>query len=148
MAHPAINASFPARLLTAAGGRMSFADKFNLLDGFNLLRVACALFFIPHIIGKFTVPQTLEFYVAAGFKPPKFWMYIAAAIESILTVFLFFGIYTAYAAFIGFIHLTVAAVATYKVKGCWIWVTGGIEYCAFWALTCLALALHAFQTQS
>jgi uncharacterized membrane protein YphA (DoxX/SURF4 family) len=129
------------------GGCMSLADKFNLLDGFNLLRIVCALFFIPHIVGKFTVPQTLEFYVAAGFKPPKFWMYVAAAIETFLTVFLFFGVYTAYVAFIAFIHLTVAAVATYKVKRCWIWVIGGIEYCAFWALVCLAIALHAFHTQ-
>ena len=48
---------------------MSLADKFNLLDGFNILRIACAVFFIPHIIGKITVPATLEFFVKAGFKP-------------------------------------------------------------------------------
>jgi len=33
---------------------MSPADIFNLLDAFNLLRVVCAVFFIPHIIGKFS----------------------------------------------------------------------------------------------
>ncbi|MDO9411962.1 MAG: DoxX family protein [Pseudolabrys sp.] len=125
---------------------MSLADKFNLLDGFNLLRIVCALFFIPHIIGKFTVPQTLEFYVAAGFKPPKFWMYLAAAIETVLALMLFFGIYTTIAASLSFIHLSVAAIATYRVTKCWIWVTGGIEYCAFWALVSLALALHAYKT--
>ena len=35
---------------------MSFVDKFNLLNEFNILRIICAVFFIPHIIGKFTVP--------------------------------------------------------------------------------------------
>ena len=31
---------------------MSFADKFNLLNEFNILRIICALFFIPHIIAN------------------------------------------------------------------------------------------------
>ena len=74
---------------------MSFADKFNLFNEFNILRIACAVFFIPHIIGKFTVPATLEFFVKAGFKPPATWMYIAGAIETFLTIGLFFGIYPA-----------------------------------------------------
>src|SRR5262249_60896501 len=52
------------------GHPMSLADKFNLLDGFNILRIACAVFLIPHIIGKITVPATLEFFVNAGFRPP------------------------------------------------------------------------------
>ncbi len=50
---------------------MSLADKFNLLNEFNILRIICALFFIPHIIGKITVPATLDFFVEAGFKPPQ-----------------------------------------------------------------------------
>ena len=95
---------------------MSLADKFNLLDGFNILRIACAVFFIPHIIGKITVPATLEFFVKAGFKPPATWMYIAGAIETVLCIGLFFGIYLPFVGFIAFIHLLVAAAATYKVK--------------------------------
>ena len=31
---------------------MSLADKFNLLNEFNILRIICAVFFIPHIVGK------------------------------------------------------------------------------------------------
>ena len=68
---------------------MSFADKFNLFNEFNILRIACAVFFIPHIIGKFTVPATLEFFVKAGFKPPATWMYIAGTIETFLSIGLF-----------------------------------------------------------
>ena len=41
---------------------MSWADKFNLLNGVVLLRLTCALFFIPHVVGKFTEPATLGFF--------------------------------------------------------------------------------------
>src|SRR5882672_9728743 len=99
---------------------MSWADKFNLLNEFNILRIICALFFIPHIVGKITVPQALQFYVDVGFKPPKFWMYLAGAIEIVLTIGLLFGIYTGFVAFIAFIHLMVAAAATYKLTKSWI----------------------------
>ncbi len=104
---------------------MSLADKFNLFNEFNILRITCAVFFIPHIIGKITVPATLDFFVKAGFKPPATWMYIAGAIETVLCIGLFFGIYLQYVGFIAFIHLLVAAAATYKVTKCWIWVIGG-----------------------
>jgi putative oxidoreductase len=123
---------------------MSFADKFNLLNEFNLLRIICALFFIPHIVGKITVPQALQFYVDVGFKPPAFWMYLAGAIETVLTIDLFFDIYTQYVGVIAFIHLMVAAGATYKLTRKWIWVIGGIEYCVFWAICCLVVAMHAY----
>ena len=125
---------------------MSLADKFNLLNEMNLLRVICAVFFIPHIIGKFTVPQALQFYIEVGFKPPKFWMYLAGAIEIVLIIALLFDFHTAFFGFIAFIHLMVAAAATYKWKGCWIWVIGGVEFCVFWAICCLVVAMHAYRT--
>ncbi len=124
---------------------MSWVDKFNLLNEFNILRIICALFLIPHIVAKITVPQALQFYVDVGFKPPKFWMYLAGAIEIVLTIALFFGIYTAFFGFIAFIHLMVAAAATYKLTKKWIWVIGGIEYCVFWAICCLVVAMHAYR---
>jgi len=123
---------------------MSYADKFNLLNAFNLLRIICGAFFIPHIVGKITVPATLEFFVAAGFKPPAVWMFIAGAIETVLTIGLVLGILTPYVAAIACVHLLVAAAATYKVKRCWIWVIGGVEYCIFWALCCLVVAMHTW----
>ena len=123
---------------------MSFADKFNLLNEFNILRIICALFFIPHIVAKFTVPQALQFYVNVGFKPPAFWMYLAGAIETFLTIGLLFDILTPLVGFLAFIHLMVAAAATYKLTKSWIWVIGGIEFCVFWAICCLVVAMHAF----
>jgi len=42
---------------------MSFADKFNLLNEFNILRLICGLFLIPHIYGKFYEPAALGFFM-------------------------------------------------------------------------------------
>jgi putative oxidoreductase len=120
---------------------MSWADKFNLLDGFVVLRIICGLFFIPHVVGKFTEPATLNFFKAAKFNPPATWMYIAGSIETLLTIGLVFDIYAKYAAAIAAIHLFVAAAATYKVTTKWIWVIGGIEYCVFWMLCCVVVAM-------
>src|SRR5665213_212121 len=110
---------------------MSWADKFNLLNPIVDLRLICALFFIPHIVGKFTEPATFGFFVAAKFNPPAAWMDFAGTIETLLTIGLVFDIYTPY----------VAAAATYKVTRKWIWVIGGIEYCVFWMLSCVILAM-------
>ena len=60
-----------------------------------------------------------------------------------LTIGLFSASTPQYVGFIAFIHLLVAAAATYKVKNSWIWVIGGIEYCVFWAICCLVVAMHA-----
>ena len=118
---------------------------FDLTNEFNILRLICGLFFIPHIVGKFTVPATLEFFVKAGFKPAANWMYLAGAIEMVLTIGLVLGIYTQWVALIACFHLLVAGAATYKVTKSWIWVIGGIEFCVFWAICCLVVAIKAFK---
>jgi putative oxidoreductase len=122
----------------------SLMQSLDITNAFNLLRIICGLFFIPHIVGKITVPATLEFFVKAGFKPPATWMYIAGTIETVLTIGLVFDIYTQYVAAIAAFHLLVAAAATYKVTKSWIWVIGGIEYCIFWSLCCVVVAMQAW----
>src|SRR5450759_3905398 len=102
------------------GGTMSLADKFNVLNEFNILRLICGLFFIPHIYGKFYEPAALGFFVAAKFKPPKFWMYLAGVIEVLLAIGLIFGIYTTIAAAVATLHLLVAAAGVYRVTGKWL----------------------------
>lgn len=67
-------------------------------------------------------------------------MYLAGAIEAVLYIGLVFGIYTQIAGALGFIHLLVAAIC--KLTGKWIWAIGGIEFCVFWALCCLMVAMH------
>ena len=119
-------------------------QSFALTNEFNILRLICGLFFIPHIYAKFFVPEALGFFVAAKFKPPAFWMYTACVIETLLAIGLIFNIFTLYVAAIACIHLLVAAVAVWRVTGGkWLWNIGGYEYCVFWAISCLVVAMHA-----
>lgn len=121
-------------------------ENFNLLNEFNILRIMCGLFFIPHIIGKFTEPKALELFGAFGFRPPKFWLYTACIVEIILTIALVFGIFTAYAAAIAALHLFFAGALTYRHNNKWLWHIGGAEYCVFWGLACVVVAMHAWHT--
>ncbi len=118
-------------------------ENFNPMNEFNILRIICGAFLIPHIYAKFYVPAALGFFVAAGFKPPARWMYVSCAIETVLAIGLIFGIYTSYVAAIAAIHLAIAAVAVYRVaEGKWLWNIGGYEYCVFWAICCVVVAMH------
>ena len=119
----------------------ALAQPFDLPEGVTVLRLVCGLFFIPHTIAKFTVPEALNSFKAAGFNPPAAWMYLAAAIEIVLAIGLVFAIYTPYVAAVAAIHMLVAAVTIYKISRKWIWLVGGMEYCVFWMLCCVALAL-------
>jgi len=119
------------------------ATNFDLTNEFNILRLICGLFFIPHIYAKFFVPEALGFFVAAKFKPPAFWMYTACVIETFLAIGLIFAILPFYAGAIACIHLLIAGVAVHKVtSGKWLWNIGGYEYCLFWAICCLIVAMH------
>ena len=121
----------------------SLAHNLNLMNEFNILRIICGAFFIPHIYAKFFVPEALGFFVAAGFKPPKAWMYVACVIEVVLTIGLIFGVFTVYVAAVAAIHLLVAAIGVWKVTGGkWLWKIGGFEYCLFWAICCAVVAMH------
>src|SRR3989304_9122192 len=89
--------------------QMPVSENFNLLNEFNILRIVCGAFFIPHIYAKVFVPEALGFFVAAKFRPPATWMYIALAIESVLAICLIFGIFASYAAWVAAIHMGVAS---------------------------------------
>lgn len=122
---------------------MQYAANFDLTNGWNILRIICGAFFIPHIYAKFFVPEALGFFVAAGFKPPAFWMYTACVIETILATGLIFAIFTPYVAAVSALHLGVAAVAVYRVSGGkWLWNIGGYEYCVFWAISSVIVAMQ------
>jgi putative oxidoreductase len=113
-------------------------------NGWVILRIMCGAFFVPHIYAKFYVPAALGFFVAAKFNPPKFWMYVAGAIEIVLALALIFGIFTTFTAAIAALHLMVAAVAVYRVSdGKWLWNIGGSEFCVFWAICCALVAMQS-----
>jgi putative oxidoreductase len=120
------------------------AQSFDLSNGLAILRIICGAFFIPHIYAKFFVPEALGFFVAAKFNPPKFWMYFACMVETVLAVGLILNIFTFYAAAIAALHLAIAAVAVYRVTGGkWLWNIGGSEYCVFWAICCVIVAMQS-----
>ena len=123
---------------------MSLTGNFNLFNEFNILRLICGLFLIPHLYAKFYVPAALGFFVAAGFKPAKFWMYLAAAIEALLAIGLIFGIFVTISGAVAAIHLAVAAVGVYRVTGKYLWNIGGYEFCLFWAICCCVVAMHSY----
>ena len=114
---------------------------FDLTDGINILRLICGLFFIPHIVGKFTEPATLNFFKAAKFNPPATWMYFAGSVEALLTIGLVFAIYTPYVAVDRRPAFARRRCGDLKVTKKWIWVIGGVEYCVFWMLSCVVLAM-------
>ncbi|WP_076865442.1 DoxX family protein [Bradyrhizobium mercantei] len=119
---------------------MSLASSFDISNGLVLLRLTCGLFFIPHFIGKFTSPASIDFFTAAKFEPPAFWMYVAGTVEAALTLGLVLDVYTSYVALMAALHLFVATIAMYKLNHKWLWVIGGVEFCVFWILCCISLA--------
>ena len=120
-----------------------YLENFDLTQGINILRLICGLFFIPHIYAKFFVPEALGFFKAAKFDPPAVWMYTACVIETFLAAGLIFAILPFYAGVLAFIHLLIAGAAVWKVTNCkWLWNIGGFEYCVFWAICCLIVAMH------
>lgn len=119
------------------------AASFDPSNGQNLLRVACGAFFVPHAIGKIAEREfTLGFFVKAGFPRPEWWLTAALAIESMVAACLVLDIATRAAAIVAASFLAVAAVATWRVSGRrWYWNFGGPEYCVFWALACVVVAM-------
>jgi putative oxidoreductase len=121
-----------------------YLQNFDPTNGYNILRFICGAFFIPHIWAKFFVPEALGFFVAAKFRPPATWMYIACVIEIVLAVTLILAIYPVWFGLLGAIHLTLAAVAVHRVSdGKWLWNIGGCEFALFWAICCVVVAMQA-----
>jgi putative oxidoreductase len=117
--------------------------SFDLSNGLNILRIACGLFFIPHLIVKFRNQDFVkDFMSKVGLKPPIAWLYAAFVIETIVTIGLVLNLYTRYAAVLAGAFLLVASWASWKISnGKWIWNFGGAEYPLFWAICCFVVAL-------
>lgn len=120
------------------------ASTFDLTDGMNVLRIACGAFFIPHAVGKLREREfSLGFFVKAGFPRPLAWLYAALAIEALAAAGLILGVYPRYAALLAAVFLVVAALACYRVSGKrWYWNFGGAEFCVFWAIACVVVAIR------
>jgi putative oxidoreductase len=129
-------------------------ENFDLTKGSNVLRIAAGAFMFPHFAGKFAAIGTLTlkagtigFFAKAGLAPAEVWVYLAAAAELTVGIFLVLGLCTRYAALGAAAILGVAVYALQVVKGFsgWTWNTGGYEYPVFWALVCVAIANDEFK---
>lgn len=121
------------------------AQSFDLTNGFNILRIICGLFFIPHLFVKFRNQEFVKDFMAkAHLQPPIAWLYAAFAIEIVVTIGLVFAIYTAWAALLAGVFLVVAAWASWvNSGGKWIWNFGGAEFPLFWGICCFVVAMQA-----
>jgi len=114
-------------------------------DAFDVLRIVCGLFLVPHLFVKFRNQDFVKGFMAkAGLKPPTAWLYGAFAIEIVATIGLVLDIYTLHVAVLAGVFLLVAAWASWRVsEGKWMWNFGGAEYPLFWAVCCFVVALEA-----
>ena len=75
------------------------AQNFDLTNGFNILRIICGLFLVPHMVTKASnLPFTYEIYRQWRLYPPKAWVLSCIAVEIVGSIGLVFAIYTRYVA--------------------------------------------------
>jgi putative oxidoreductase len=130
--------------MTPEIGMSWLAQTFDLTRGDTIVRLVAGTFLIPHVYAKLAGAGTVSFFQAAGFKPPRLWMYLACGIEASVAASFLLDAYTRYFGVLGAMHLLIAGLAVYRVrKGKWLWNLGGSEYCVFWAACCLSVALDA-----
>ena len=54
---------------------MNLAQNFDLTNAFNVLRIICGLFFIPHLFVKFQNQDFVKDFMAkVGLNPPIAWI--------------------------------------------------------------------------
>lgn len=117
---------------------------FDFSNGYVILRIMCGAFLFPHMIGKVTNREAaMGFFDKAGLRPPAVWAAIAATAEFAMGIAMVLGFYTHWVGLILFAYMLVCTAAVIKVEKQWLWHIGGCEYCVFWAVTSLIVALHS-----
>jgi putative oxidoreductase len=123
---------------------MHLYQSFDLANEFNILRLICGLFLLPHFYAKVSdLPFAYKLYADFRLNPPKAWVFACLVIEIVCAVGMVFAIETRAVATLEAVFLAVASWAVWRHSGGkWLWQTGGFEYCLFWAITCAAVAMH------
>ena len=121
------------------------SGSFDLSDGAVILRLLCALFFVPHMYFKVVgnPPPASHTFIEAGYPKPLLFVRLALIVEFSVCLLLLLNIYTQYIALIAAGVLLVATLTVYFVNNkvpTWLWVKGGFEYPLFWAIACIALS--------
>ena len=81
---------------------MSLYQNFDLTNEFNILRLACGLFLLPHLYAKASnLELTYKIYDDFRLYPIKLWVFSCIAIEIVCAIGMVFAIYTRYVALRG-----------------------------------------------
>ena len=123
---------------------MSLHQNFDLTNEFNILRIACGLFLLPHFYVKVSnLGATYKLYEDFRLYPVKAWVFACLGIELVCAVGMVFAVETRYVALLEAVFLFVAAWAVWRYSGHkWLWNVGGFEYCLFWGICCVVVAMH------
>jgi putative oxidoreductase len=123
---------------------MNWYQNFDLTNEFNILRIICGLFLLPHLYAKVSnLEFTYQIYRDFRLFPEKVWVFSCIVVEIVCAIGMIFAIYTRYVALIEAVFLFVAAWAVWRYsKGKWLWNIGGYEYCVFWGICCIVVAMH------
>jgi putative oxidoreductase len=123
---------------------MNYYSIFDPTNEFNILRLICGLFLLPHLYAKASnLPLTYKIYDDFRLYPIKAWVFACIALEIVCSIGMVFAIYLRYVALLQAIFLLVATWAVWRYsKGKWLWQIGGCEYCFFWSLCCIVVAMH------
>ncbi|WP_448203645.1 DoxX family protein [Azospirillum sp. sgz302134] len=123
--------------------------SFDVTNPVVVLRVMCGVFYIPHVLFKLNgMEGAATFFAKAGFSPPMAFVVLALVMEIACAVGLTFDLYTKWVGLLSAGVMGVAAYAVFNTKGVgWLWNLGGVEYLVFWAVSSLALAVHAWKAE-
>jgi putative oxidoreductase len=123
---------------------MHLYQSFDPTNEFNILRLICGLFLLPHLYGKVRdLTFTYQLYRDFRLHPPRAWVWACIVVEIVCSIGMVFAIYTRYVALIEAVFLFVAAWAVWRFSnGKWLWNIGGFEYCVFWGICCIVVAMH------
>ena len=129
---------------------MFAADSFDLTNGAVILRLLCALYFIPHMYFKAfgDPPPASKTFIDAGYPKPLLFVRLALIVELFMCTLLLLNIYTQYVSLIVAAFLVIAAITVFFAndkKPTWLWVKGGFEYPLFWSITCIALSMLTWE---
>ena len=85
-------ASFGAGLDAGDGEKMNFLQIFDLTNEFNILRLICGLFLLPHLFAKVTdLPFTYKIYDDYRLYPVKLWVFACITVEVICSIGMVFA---------------------------------------------------------
>src|SRR5262249_55764385 len=123
----------------------SLYQNFDLTNGFNVLRIICGAFLLPHLYAKATAFNfMLGIYKEWRLEPPKAWLFGGPTPGEVCAPFVLFGLFTRSAPIPAPPFPFLASWAAWRYsKGKWLWNIGGCEYPFFWAICCIVVAMQA-----